>query len=129
MSTAQAQEQSGGAPDWLSRNVGDLGISIRKMWEMWWGSDISDALTALETLKESLRESISSMTKLYGAVKAKAKAGDHESLEELLQVKSDKPEAEEGEEEGAGSGMKQEKKEEKEESELLQFMPGLRDTE
>lgn len=127
MSTAKAQEESGGAPDWWTRNLGDWAVSVKKLWYTWWGSDIGDALTALDTLKDSLSKSISSMTKLYGSIKAKAKAGDQESLEELLKVKAEKPAEETEEEEAAGSAMKQ-KKEEKE-SELLQFMPGLIDNE
>lgn len=111
---------------WLSEYLNAPGAIIEEGWEFLVGEDTKEAIQSLETLYESLNESIAAMTNLMNAIISKAKAGETKSIEDLL--KPNKPDA--------GSGMKQEesskaevspKEEENEDEEdLTQFMPTLR---
>jgi len=86
-----AGEQRAGS-SWMAENLGDFGISLEKTWEVLWGNDIKDALVAMDTLRDSLSKSISSMSKLFHVVKAKAQNGEHEALADLLNIKVKEPE-------------------------------------
>lgn len=115
----RAHAESAGLQTWMSEYLGDFGRGLEKGWKLLAGTHIGQAADALETLRGSLGKSIASISKLYSAVKADAQSGNHESIEELLDIKSD-----ESKEEGAGSGMKQKKEED---DTLTQFMPSLKD--
>lgn len=69
---------------WLEENFGDWGGMLQDVGELVLGEDVNDAITTLETLSESLNESISGMKSLYKTTILSVKKGDLESLESLL---------------------------------------------
>ena len=96
LSIASAQENTGKDSSWFVRTFGDLGVTLKKTFELWWSNDIKDALVILETLRDSLGESVASMSTLYNAIVSKAKAGEHQAVEDLIGVKiNDKEEVDE----------------------------------
>jgi hypothetical protein len=70
---------------WLTENLGDTGSFIEEyLVAPIAGSDPRDAILILETLDESLQESVVNMRTILGSVKRSVEAGDVASLETLL---------------------------------------------
>jgi len=74
---------------WMSKNLGDAGLAVEKVFESIWSDDKRDALTILDTLKESLLNSVSNMQKYFSALKAKAETMNVEELTESLTEKTE----------------------------------------
>lgn len=74
-----------GEESWLTKYLGDPGSFIEEyMVKPIAGTDAGHVSKILETLQESLQESITSMSNLYRSIRESVKKGDSESLEDLL---------------------------------------------